>query len=184
MLFAPIIISKWLFSSISQRSHCSADSKLTCKSSVIMASPFLFYSFLHNALSFDALIYALNMTSLCVLENSVGSSSLRLSLAQYIHDVNSFFWTRVTVNLRAAVVLLEYSLQADCIPSASSTLRWPIPSGSIIMSSQILSLARNLLMPNTANISMVVNGTVAVVSLLKELIKLIGLINCIILMIA
>ena len=68
------------------------------------------------------------------MENSVGSSSLWFSLTQYINDVNSFFSTQVIVDILAAGVLLEYPLQADYITSASSTLRWPIPSGSIIMS--------------------------------------------------
>ena len=135
MSFAPIIISKWLFISISQSSHCSADSSLTWKFSIIMALTFLFYSFLQNNLLCAASIYTLNVTSLWVLENSVGSLSLRLSLTQYINDINRFFWTRVTVNILAAGVLLAYPLQADCIPSESLTLRWPIPLGSVIMSS-------------------------------------------------
>ena len=109
---------------ISQRSYCSSDSSLTWKLSVIMAPPFLFYSFLHNSLLCAASIYALNVTSLCVLDNYVGSSSLRLSLNQYINDVNRFCWSWVTVNLLASGVLLAYPLQAYCIPSASLTLRW------------------------------------------------------------
>ena len=88
------------------------------------------------------------------------------------------------MNLLATGVLLECPLRADCIPSASSMLRLPISLGSIIMSLHIPFLARTLLMPNIVKISIVVNVTVAMVFLVKQLIKLMGLINCIILMVA
>ena len=184
MLFAPIIIFEWLFSLIYQRSNCSSDSRLTWKSFVIMASPFLFCYFLHNSLLCAALISALNVTSLCVLDKSVGSSSLCFSLTQYINDFNGFCWTWVTVNLLDSGVLLAYPLQADCIHSSSSTLRWPIPSGSVIVSSHIPFLKRTLLMPSIVKILMVVNGTIAIFSLFWQLINLMGLINCIILMVS
>ena len=90
MSFAPIITPKRLFSLIYQSSNCSSDSMLTWKASVIMASPFLFCSFLDNSLSYAASIYAINVTSFCVLEKYVGLSSLSLSLAQNINDVNRF----------------------------------------------------------------------------------------------
>ena len=97
----PVVLNGWslvigicvaIYSNISiyQRYHCSADSSLTWKPSVIMASPFLFCSFLQNSLLCAASISALNVTSLCVLENSVGYLSLSFSLTQYINDVNFF----------------------------------------------------------------------------------------------
>ena len=184
MTFTLIIISKWLFSSNYHRSYCSADLSLTWKLSVIMASPFLFCYFLPNSLSCSTSISALNVTSLHVLDNYVGYFIVCLSLTQYINDFNLFFLNRVTVNLLVAGFLLSYLLQSKCIPSAYLTLRWPIPSGSVIISSHILSLARTLLIPNIVKILIVFNVTVALVSLLKQLIKLMGLINCIIFMVA
>ena len=154
---APPIISKFPRSSISHLSHWIADPNLTWKSSMIIASPFLFFSYLNDSRSLASSIIVSSVGSSKSLNILVVSPSRHWYLTQYMSDTSRFCCTLVTTNLPLMRVLLAFLLHDAWIPSASSSLRCPIPLGSINMSSWMNFLAPCVLIPNIVNILSVVH---------------------------
>ena len=154
---APTIIYKWPRSSIYHLYHCIADSNFTLKSSLIIASPFLFFCFLHYSHPLSSSIIVRSVGSSTSLNISVVYLSWHRSLAQYMSNTSSFCFTLVTTNIPFTRVLLVYPPHATWVPSASSSLRCPIPSVSINMSYWMPFLATCVLIPNIVWISSVVH---------------------------
>ena len=120
MALAPTIISKLPRSSIYHIYHWISDSILTWKSSVIIASPFIFCSFLHDSHSLSSSIIVRSVGSSTLLNILVVPPSRYWSLTQYMSDTSCFCCTLVTMNLPFARVLLAYPPHTAGIPSASS----------------------------------------------------------------
>ena len=157
MPLAPTIISKWPRSSIYHLSRWIADSNLTWKSSVIIASPILFCSFLHDSRLFDSSIIVHSVGSSTPLNILVVYLSWRWSLIQYMIDTSSFFCTLVTTNISFTRFLLVYLTHAAWIPSEYSSLRFPIPLGSINMYSRMPFISPFVLRTKILSISLVVH---------------------------
>ena len=67
-------------------------------------------------------------------------------------------YTLVTTNIQFARVLSEYPPHANWIPSASSSLRCPIPLGSVSMYYWMPFFAPCVLIPNTVRILLAVHS--------------------------
>ena len=149
---------KWPRSSIYHLYHWIADSNLTWKSLVIIASYFIFFSFLHDSCFLNSSIIKHSVGSSTFLNILVISPSRRWSLNQCISNTSRFCCNLITTNISFARVLLVYLSHAAWIPSVSSTLRCSIPSGYVNMSSWMPFLSPCMLMPTIVSIFLVVHS--------------------------
>ena len=90
---APTIISKWRRISISHLSYWISDSNLTWKSSVIIYSPFIFCSILHDYHLLASLIIVRSVYPSTSSNILVVSLSRRWSLTHYMSGTSLFLYT-------------------------------------------------------------------------------------------